>query len=200
MSASLAPPYDTYSSWHPLFVPGPAYARPGELLHCHGLEYRNTDEWVTASVDDGRLTLAHRDPRRTAEGFAHDEDRAAYLAALGRLGENMAAIGGLMSGELRSPAVFRQVAALLRGRGGAVAALGGHQTELSLAPPALLRTACERHPRALAHRRLHPPGAGAGRRLRAHGGHHAHHRGPIRPPAPALTRAPDQRLTPCDRR
>ncbi|MCG0287869.1 NAD(P)/FAD-dependent oxidoreductase [Streptomyces sp. PSAA01] len=110
--------HDTYSSWHPLFVSGPAYARLGELLHRHGLEYRNTDEWVTASVaDDGGVTLAHRDPRRTAEGFAHDEDRAAYLAALGRLGENMAAIGGLMSGELRSPAVFRPAAALLRGGG-----------------------------------------------------------------------------------
>ncbi|MFE2449381.1 FAD-dependent oxidoreductase, partial [Streptomyces sp. NPDC059426] len=110
--------HDTYSSWHPLFVSGPAYARLGERLRRHGLEYRNTDGWVTASVaDGGRVTLAHRDPRRTAEGFAHDGDRAAYLAALGRLGDNMAAIGGLMSGEFRSPAVFRPAAALLRCRG-----------------------------------------------------------------------------------
>ncbi|MGW5443501.1 phytoene desaturase family protein [Streptomyces asiaticus] len=110
--------HDTYSSWHPLFVSGPAFARLGEPLRRHGLEYRNTDEWVIASVaDDGRVTLAHRDPERTAEGFAHDADRAAYLAALGRLGANMEAIGGLMGGELRSPAVLRHAVALLRGGG-----------------------------------------------------------------------------------
>ncbi|MER8158829.1 NAD(P)/FAD-dependent oxidoreductase [Streptomyces sp. NPDC094472] len=110
--------HDTYSSWHPLFVSGPAYARLGELLRRHGLEYRNTDEWVTASVaDDGRVTLAHRDPRHTTEGFAHDEDRAAYVAGVGRLGDNMEAIGGLMSSELRSPALLRHAATLLRGGG-----------------------------------------------------------------------------------
>src|SRR5262249_8996107 len=38
--------HDTFSSWHPLFVSGPAYAALGELLHRHGLEYRNTDGWV----------------------------------------------------------------------------------------------------------------------------------------------------------
>jgi phytoene dehydrogenase-like protein len=66
----------------------------GELLHQHGLEYRNTDGLVTASVaDDGRATLAHRDPERTAAGFAHAEDRSAYLAMLQRLGENMAVTG-----------------------------------------------------------------------------------------------------------
>src|SRR5262245_2138161 len=55
--------HDTFSSWHPLFVSGPAYAALGELLHRHGLEYRNTDGWFTASVaDDGRVTRAHRDP------------------------------------------------------------------------------------------------------------------------------------------
>src|SRR5580700_4388672 len=69
--------HDTFSSWHCLFVPGPAYAALGELLHRHGLEYRNTDGWVTASVaDDGRATFAHRDPERTAAEFAHAEDRS----------------------------------------------------------------------------------------------------------------------------
>ncbi|OPF78905.1 dehydrogenase [Streptomyces antioxidans] len=110
--------HDTYSSWHPLFVSGPAFARLGEPLRRHGLEYRNTDEWVIASVaDDGRVTLAHRDPERTVEGFAHEADRGAYLAALGRLGASMEAIGGLLAGELRSPAVLRHAIALLRGGG-----------------------------------------------------------------------------------
>jgi len=52
---------------------------------------------MTASVaDDGRATLAHRDPERTAAEFAHAEDRSAYLAMLQRLGKNMASIGGLL--------------------------------------------------------------------------------------------------------
>ena len=77
--------HDTFSSWHPMFVSSPAYAALGELLHRHGLEYRNTDGWVTASVaDDGRATLAHRDPERTAAEFTHAEDRCAYLAMLQR--------------------------------------------------------------------------------------------------------------------
>jgi phytoene dehydrogenase-like protein len=42
-----------------MFVSGPAYAVLGELRHRHGLEYRNTDDWVTASVaDDGLPVVA----------------------------------------------------------------------------------------------------------------------------------------------
>ncbi|WP_406502797.1 phytoene desaturase family protein [Streptomyces sp. NBC_01602] len=110
--------HDTYSSWHPLFVSGPAFASLGELLRRHGLEYRNTDAWVTASVaDDGRVTLAHRDPERTVAGFAHETDRIAYLAALSRLNDNIESIGGLMASELRSPAPFRHLAGLFRNGG-----------------------------------------------------------------------------------
>src|SRR5262249_8433634 len=90
----------------------------GELLHKHGLEYRNTDGWVTASVaDDGRATLAHRDPERTVAAFAHAEDRSAYLAMLQRLGENMASIGGLLGSEVRSLALVRHTIGLFRGGG-----------------------------------------------------------------------------------
>jgi phytoene dehydrogenase-like protein len=89
--------HDTFSSWHPLFVTGPAYAVLGEMLHRHGLEYRNTDNWLTASVaDDGRVTLAYRDPERTVAEFTHPEDRSAYLTMLQRLRENMESIGGLL--------------------------------------------------------------------------------------------------------
>src|SRR5580704_16760117 len=110
--------HDTFSSWHCLFVPGPAYAALGELLHRHGLEYRNTDGWVTASVaDDGRATFAHRDPERTAAEFAHAEDQSAYLAMLQRLGENMASIGGLLGSEVRSFAVARHASGLVRSGG-----------------------------------------------------------------------------------
>src|SRR6516164_9561058 len=71
--------HDTFSSWHPLFVSGPGYAALGTLLHRHGLEYRNSDGWITASVaDDGRAAVLHRDPERAVAEFAHDEDRPAY--------------------------------------------------------------------------------------------------------------------------
>ncbi|MGI8334373.1 phytoene desaturase family protein [Actinomadura scrupuli] len=110
--------HDTYSSWHPLFVSGGAYASLGELLHRHGLEYRNTDDWVAASVaDDGSVTLAHRDPVRTAAEFAHEADKDAYLDCLNRLGQAMGPIGGLLSAELRSPALLRHAAGLIRSGG-----------------------------------------------------------------------------------
>src|SRR5215831_14359282 len=70
--------HDTFSSWHPLFVSGPAYA-----------------------------ALAHRYPQRTAAEFAHAEDRSAYFAMLERLGENLASIGGLLGSEVRSLALVR---------------------------------------------------------------------------------------------
>jgi phytoene dehydrogenase-like protein len=110
--------HDTFSSWHPLFVTGPAYAALGEMLHGHGLEYRNTDNWVTASVaDDGRVTLVHRDPERTVAEFMHPEDRSAYLTMLQRLGENIESIGGLLGSELRSSALVRHISDLIQNSG-----------------------------------------------------------------------------------
>ncbi|MER6913490.1 NAD(P)/FAD-dependent oxidoreductase [Streptomyces sp. NPDC000594] len=110
--------HDTYSSWHPLFVTGAAHARLGAQLRAHGLAYRNTEEWVTGSVaDDGRVTLAHRDPGTTVAGFAQQADRDAYRAALRHLGENMGPIGGLLGGELYAPAALRDLAALYRDGG-----------------------------------------------------------------------------------
>ncbi|MEW2398256.1 NAD(P)/FAD-dependent oxidoreductase [Streptomyces sp. NPDC046862] len=107
--------HDTYSSWHPLFVSGGAYATLGVDLHRHGLEYRNTDGFVTGTVTDaGRVVLAHRDARTTAEGFAHAADRDAYLAMLQRFLDNADAIGGFLGGDLRSPRIWKSVARLVR--------------------------------------------------------------------------------------
>ena len=110
--------HDTFSSWHPLFVSGPAYSSLGELLHQHGLEYRNSDGWITASVaDDGRVTLAHRDPERTSAEFKYAEDQCAYSEMLQRLGKNIDAIGGLLGSELRSLALVRHISDLIRRSG-----------------------------------------------------------------------------------
>ncbi|WP_432501878.1 phytoene desaturase family protein [Kineococcus arenarius] len=110
--------HDSYSFWHPLFVTGGAYAALGADLHRHGLEYANTDGPLTASVaDDGRVTLAHRDPEETAAAFEHAEDRDAYLAHLARFGRSAAALGGLLGGPVRSPAAVGSLLGLLRGNG-----------------------------------------------------------------------------------
>ncbi|MFJ3275673.1 FAD-dependent oxidoreductase [Streptomyces sp. NBC_01707] len=102
--------HDTYSSWHPLFVSGGAYAALGADLHRHGLEYRNTDGLITGTVtDEGRVVLAHRDPAATAEMFGHSEDRTAYLTLLQRFLDNADALGGILGGEPRSPRVRRHV-------------------------------------------------------------------------------------------
>jgi phytoene dehydrogenase-like protein len=107
--------HDTYSSWHPLFVSGGAYASLGEDLHRHGLEYRNTDGFVTGTVtDEGRVVLAHRDAEATSESFGHAEDRAAYLTMLQRFLDNADAVGGVLSGEPRSLRTVRHLAKLMR--------------------------------------------------------------------------------------
>ncbi|WP_128377197.1 phytoene desaturase family protein [Streptomyces cavernae] len=107
--------HDTYSSWHPLFVSGGAYAALGEDLHRHGLEYRNTDGFVTGTVtDDGRVVLAHRDARTTADGFAHVEDRSAYAGMLQRFLDNAESIGAFLGGEPRSRAMLRPAVRMLR--------------------------------------------------------------------------------------
>lgn len=96
--------HDTWSSWHPLFVTGGAYAALGEDLHRHGLEYCNAEDKVTASVaPDGRVVIAHRDVARTVESFEHPEDRDAYTQMLDALGADMDVIGGLLGMELRGP-------------------------------------------------------------------------------------------------
>lgn len=109
--------HDTYSSWHPLFVTGGAYAALGKDLERHGLEYCNAEDAVTASVGNGRAVVAYRDPVKTAAAFEHSEDRAAYAAMLDRLSEDIDVIGGLLGTELRSKGILKPLWALFR-RGG----------------------------------------------------------------------------------
>lgn len=110
--------HDTYSSWHPEFVTGGAYAALGEELHAHGLTYRNVEGVVTGTVRrDGSAVLAHRDPAQTAESFAIPADRDAYLRALERTGADLPALGALLGGELRSAATAKPLARLARDGG-----------------------------------------------------------------------------------
>lgn len=109
--------HDTYSSWHPLFVTGGAYAELGEALARHGLEYCNAEDGVTASVGGGRTVIAYRDPVKTAAAFEHAEDRASYAAMLERLGADIDIIGSLLGTELRNPRIVEPALRMFR-RGG----------------------------------------------------------------------------------
>jgi phytoene dehydrogenase-like protein len=150
--------HDTFSSWHPMFVTGPAYAALGEMLHRHGLEYRNTESWLTASVaDDGRVTLAHRDPERTVAEFAHPEDRSAYSTMLQRLGENMESIGGLLGDEMRSLALVRHISDLIQSSGCA-APNGGCAPRLPAAGPMRAGTSADTRLTICTHRGCCMPG------------------------------------------
>ncbi|MFJ4170831.1 phytoene desaturase family protein [Paenarthrobacter sp. NPDC089714] len=100
--------HDSFSSWHPLFVSGGAYAALGAELHKRGLEYCNTDGAVTASVatdpatGEHRVVVAHRDPAETAKAFKEPQDQAAYLAMLDDLGLHAGTVFGAFGAELRS--------------------------------------------------------------------------------------------------
>jgi phytoene dehydrogenase-like protein len=122
--------HDTFSSWHR--CSSRALPRPQSASYCHqhGLEYWNTEGGV---ADDGRATLVHRDPERTASDFAYAEDRSAYLMMLQRLGANMASIGGLFGSNVRSLALVRHMTGLVR-RGG----LRGSRTKCPAESAALI--------------------------------------------------------------
>lgn len=106
--------HDTYSSWHPLFVSGGAYAVLGEELEARGLEYANTDGALTGSIAAGGAAVAYRDAERTAAEFADARDRDAYLAMLAQMDERAGLVFGLLGSELRSPAAAKLALGALR--------------------------------------------------------------------------------------
>jgi phytoene dehydrogenase-like protein len=106
--------HDTYSSFHPGFISGAAYRALGEALHRHGLEYLNTDGWVTGSVSERGIALAHRDPMRTVENFEVPSDRDAYLGMLGEFGAYAPEMFAVMGSELTPWRLARVAAGALR--------------------------------------------------------------------------------------
>src|SRR5699024_4974951 len=106
--------HDTYSSWHPLFVSGGAYATLGKALEARGLEYANTDGALTGSISTGRAALAYRDAATTAEGFEHPEDRDAYLAMMAQMGDRANLVFGLLGSEVRSGTAVKLALGSLR--------------------------------------------------------------------------------------
>jgi phytoene dehydrogenase-like protein len=106
--------HDTYSSFHPLFISGAAYGSLGTALHRHGMEYLNTDGWVTGSVSERGVVLAHRNPIRTIETFDVPSDRDAYLGMLDEFGAYAPQILAIMGSELTPWRLARIAASTLR--------------------------------------------------------------------------------------
>ena len=111
--------HDTFSSWHPLFVGGGGYAALGADLHRHGLEYRNTDGAVTASVSERGAFVAYRDPAATAAALAHPADRDAYAAMLTQMDAWAPHVFRTLSSELSGRDIARLAAGAWRGLRGA---------------------------------------------------------------------------------
>ena len=107
--------HDTFSSWHPLFVSGAAYATLGEALHARGLVYDNTDGAVTAGAGpDGRVAVAHRDVDTTVAAFENPEDKDAYLSMLGDLEARAGTVFGALGAELDGSSMAKLVLGTLR--------------------------------------------------------------------------------------
>jgi phytoene dehydrogenase-like protein len=106
--------HDTFSSWHPLFMAGAAYASLGPDLHRHGLEYCNTDGAVTASVSDRGIVVAQRDPGATAETLQEPADRDAYAQMLADMEVWAPHVFGALGSEMTAPALLRIGASALR--------------------------------------------------------------------------------------
>lgn len=113
--------HDTYSSWHPLFVTGGAYAAIGTDLHRHGLRYANVTDAgapLFASVAaSGELSLAYRDGVLTAESLASEADRAAYRSMVEQTTSLLDIMGAVLGSELRDGRRAREAVALLRRSG-----------------------------------------------------------------------------------
>ncbi|MBP2367534.1 phytoene desaturase family protein [Pseudonocardia parietis] len=77
--------YDRYSSMHPAFVGGPAWAELGPDLSRHGLEYVTAPLATGSSLPDGRSAIAPVDPR----AFAAELERLGESSRWNRLFENI---------------------------------------------------------------------------------------------------------------
>lgn len=94
--------HDTFSSWHPQFTSGGAYAALGEKLHAHGLQYANTDGAVTGSTAVTGSAVVYRDAAKTAEGLASTHDRDAYMAMMDQMGARAGTVFGALGSEIRA--------------------------------------------------------------------------------------------------
>lgn len=103
--------HDTYSSAHPLFVAGPAYAELGPELAQRGLRYVNCDTVTGVSMPDGRTAIFPRDAAAAAAEFERlaQGDGAALGALLQEFGALAGDIFSLFAMDLSSDAALATI-------------------------------------------------------------------------------------------
>ena len=97
--------HDTFSSAHPLFLTGAAYAELGPELAARGLRYVNTDLPTGVSMPGGRTAVF---PRDMGEAIAEFErlapgDGAAFGEMMQAFGQHAGDVFGLFNLDLASP-------------------------------------------------------------------------------------------------
>jgi phytoene dehydrogenase-like protein len=113
--------HDTFSSAHPLFVSGPAYAELGPELTARGLRYANTDLPTGVSMPDGRTAVYSRD----AAANAAEADRlspgdgATWTELMGEFFQKAGVIFPLFAQDLTSPEARQGIRSLMLAREGA---------------------------------------------------------------------------------
>lgn len=90
------------SSWHPLFVGGPAYAALGEELARRGLTYVNTTAPTGVVCRDGSAVLS-TDPGATAEALAPLGDADAWAGVMADFGGKADLAFGLLGTDFWDP-------------------------------------------------------------------------------------------------
>jgi phytoene dehydrogenase-like protein len=91
--------HELLSSWHPLFVGGPAYAELKADLEAHGLVYLNTDK-PTGVVCSGGSAILSTDLQATAGEFARLGDGDAWTSMLNEFLGKIDLAFGLLGADL----------------------------------------------------------------------------------------------------
>jgi phytoene dehydrogenase-like protein len=111
--------HDRYSSMHPAFVGGPAWAELGTDLSRHGLEYVTAPVATASSLPGGRTAIAPVDPEAFAEELGRLHESAGWNRLRSDAGPHLEPLMGLLANGLDGPEAQATLAGLLRdGRDG----------------------------------------------------------------------------------
>lgn len=91
--------HEMLSSWHPLFVGGPAYAFLKDELDKRGLVYKNTEAPTGVICDDGSAIL-FTDAKKTSAEFARLSDQASWENMMGEFTPKLDLAFGLLGADL----------------------------------------------------------------------------------------------------
>jgi phytoene dehydrogenase-like protein len=106
--------HDRWSSLHPAFVGGPAWAELGPDLSRHGLEYVTAPLATGSSLPDGRTAIVPVDPEAFAAELERLGETAGWNALMAGAGPHLQPLLGLLGAGLDSHEAERTLAGLLR--------------------------------------------------------------------------------------